>query len=112
MLDNLKEDKVDITLEQFESIIIKTLIKEEVYSEKPSTNSTGTYNQTGEEKGKIISTKNAKNQKTYDSKAGKSTSTNTKASGDESKKAKNKRKSEGFHRLEILCGNPTQSVRH
>ena len=87
MLDNLKEDKVDITLEQFESIIIKTLIKEEVYSEKPSTNSTGTYNQTGEEKGKIISTKNAKNQKTYDSKAGKSTSTNTKASGDESKKA-------------------------
>jgi peptidoglycan hydrolase-like protein with peptidoglycan-binding domain len=88
MLDNLKENKLmNITVEQIEKIVKRTLIREEVYSEKPSTSSTMAFNQTGEGKGKETSTKNAKNQKTYASKAGKSTDSNSKKSGEESKKS-------------------------
>lgn len=88
MLDNLKENrKVKLTVENIEKIVKRTLIREEVYSEKPSTNTKAAYNQTGEEKGKATSTKNAKAQKVYDSSAGKATNSNTNKTGSQSKKS-------------------------
>lgn len=88
MLNNLKENKtMNITIEQIERIVKTTLINEEVYSEKPTTSSTPAFNQTGEGKGKETSTKSAKTQKVYDSKAGKTTASSTKKSGENSKKS-------------------------
>ena len=90
-LEDLKENNktMDITLQEIEKIVKTTLIREEVYSETPSSTGTKTYNQTGEGKGKDISSKNAKAQKTYSSNAGGATAKSTKESGKNSKKSNN-----------------------
>jgi len=89
MLDNLKiksETKMNITLENIEKLVKRTLIHEEVYSQKPSVDNL-TYNKAAEGKGKDISNKNAKKGKTYSSYAAKKTQSNTKKTGVESKKS-------------------------
>ena len=86
-LEDLKEKRMDITLKELYSVVKKTLIREEVYSETPSSVTGTNLMTTGESKGKDTSTKNAKKTKVYDSSAAKTTSMTTKETGQQSKKA-------------------------
>lgn len=70
-----KKKMKNITISEIEKIVQKALIFEEVYSEKPI-----------EPKGKEISSKNMKSEKTYNSNAGKTTAKSKVKSGEDHKK--------------------------